>query len=445
MKELLGEVMKVGRRMSAAGFYACVLLALSFSFTRLFSTAYVNLGSIQLSRAVVPAAADFDLGLEPRRSGASWELSTAEEDFRLAIGWHSSNRQAHRNLGLVYLVRGDAQRAVATLLRAMGLGESDRITYLRLGSAYEALDLREEAIAVWRRARAGVYFRDRGAYFVSEQEYGKGVRYLATALDIDLNLTGTHYYLGVAYAGLGDMSQAAEAYRTEIRIGASRDAALYFRIGDELSKMGLWSDAAQAYRLALQVDPKQSNAHAGLGQALYRGWGDIDGASKELQFAIANDPNPIHWQIALGDIYREEREFGKAEQYYLQASILAPQIVAPVFLLAVTYYEQAEYDLAISYLQRAIVVDPSFANSYLLLGVIYSRQGAFFKAIPELEKAVRLAPSIPEYHLELGQVYWLTGRTGSAIAQFRRVLQLDPSNLQAQKALKELGVEGSDQ
>ncbi len=117
------------------------------------------------------------------------------------------------------------------------------------------------------------------------------------------------------------------------------------------------SDAARAYRGALQVNPSDTVALRGLGQVLRKS-GQTADALDVLQRAVRLDPhNPEGWQ-ALSLAHLDRQEWGTAQDC----------------------------------LERAVVLDPSWLEGRRLLSMALERQGLFGDAADEARRAFESMP-----------------------------------------------------
>ena len=161
-------------------------------------------------------------------------------------------------------------------------------------------------------------------------------------------------HAGYCLAGLGRWREAEGAFRRvlaggvesrtgETRVGQSREEQLVLGqsrlqagigLGDELVAAGRASEAAAAYRMAIDADPGWAGAHFGLGNAQ----------------ALAED-----WGGALGS-------FGRVME-------MRPDCVEAHFGAAFCRGKLGDSDGAIGAYRRAIELRPGFAGAWLNLGV----------------------------------------------------------------------------
>jgi tetratricopeptide (TPR) repeat protein len=107
---------------------------------------------------------------------------------------------------------------------------------------------------------------------------------------------------GVPGAGLpGGVDQRASSPRDLIALGSAA------------ARGGRWSDAASAFRQAANIEPNNADAHARLGQALYK-LGDQGGAESELRRAASGGSTMAH--KVLGHMAREQGDDSGAIAHY---------------------------------------------------------------------------------------------------------------------------------
>ena len=153
--------------------------------------------------------------------------------------------------------------------------------------------------------------------------------------------------------------------------------------GEALDEEGKISEATEQFRAAVKANPKEPNAHFGLGYLLWE-QKHYDDAAKEFLAELENDPASLQARAYLGDTYVELNDYAKA---------------------------QAE-------LEKVAADDPSTAFVHRDLGVVYADLGRKDDAITELQKAIALDPKDVAPHWRLARLYQSMGRKDEAKAEF---------------------------
>lgn len=116
----------------------------------------------------------------------------------------------------------------------------------------------------------------------------EAVKLLQQALQLDPELPGLHYQLGLAYHAIGDEAEAEPELRDAVR-RTPDSAAARNSLGIVLFQMGDAKSALQEFRAAATIAPKDPNVHFNLGEAMAR-TGDNNGAVAELRVAAGLAP-----------------------------------------------------------------------------------------------------------------------------------------------------------
>jgi tetratricopeptide (TPR) repeat protein len=128
----------------------------------------------------------------------------------------------------------------------------------------------------------------------------------------------------------------------------------WFNLGVELEAKST-QEAARAYRMALELDPKMADAHLNLGRLCHEG-----GKWKEAE---------AHYRVAAGRV---------------------PDDPAPHFNLGVLMEDFKKPEEAILAYRRAIQIDPNFADAHYNLGLLVESLGHKAEAIAHLRAARKI-------------------------------------------------------
>jgi len=114
----------------------------------------------------------------------------------------------------------------------------------------------------------------------------------------------------------------------------------------------------------------------------YRFWGPGEFNSKSFKayntvlaakFELARDPNNFEAAMQAGVGYFNLFNLNKAEEYYLRAIAINPEVALPWNNLGNTYRELLRYEDAEDAYEKSIDIDPASATSYLNLIGLYNR------------------------------------------------------------------------
>ena len=146
-----------------------------------------------------------------------------------------------------------------------------------LGATVTALAL---GIGAWR-SRGLV---DAGAALVSDEEYLPAARALTRAVVAAPRDARAHYYLGLAYAGLGQDGAALSHARDAVRL-APREPAYETGLATVLLDGGRVAEAVVHLRRAAGMAPGSAGIRLLLADTLRRA-GDVDGMEREYRNAM---------------------------------------------------------------------------------------------------------------------------------------------------------------
>jgi len=230
----------------------------------------------------------FRLGQLAMRRG---EFATAAEEFKKVLALDPNLPEAEINLGLAYQSLFEYDLAINHLTR--GLRERPTLIgptvivgmdYLKLGASDKAVPFLQQALKLDPANRDA--HEAMTVYHLSRDDFqgaAEGYRQLA---ELNSDKAEAWFRLGHQYLDLS----ARLAYR-----GARlyKDSAWGHRfLGDLLFQRDRWNDAAQEYRKALAIEPKQDGLHRSLGEVYLHAGGLAEAETEfrlELQFDSRNE------------------------------------------------------------------------------------------------------------------------------------------------------------
>ena len=132
-------------------------------------------------------------------------------------------------------------------------------------------------------------------------------------------------------------------------------------------------------------------------------------AIEMLKKSLDLDENYALTYVELGDRIRRYKQyslqdmpFQKAEDYYLKALKINPDLLNALSYLAMYYTETNQIEKAIKLANKMVQINPNHADTHFTLGYIYRYAGLVDLAIKEMEKAVKLDAHNPKYRSLIG-------------------------------------------
>ena len=179
-------------------------------------------------------------------------------------------------------------------------------------------------------------------------------------------------------------------------------AELYDRLGDAYQQVQQPGKSEQAYRQAVAMEPDGAEHRRHLAQSLYE-HGKYPDALSEYQRLVDLEPDSANNHLRISEIYRQLRQFDKAEDQILLAKKLAPGNLEVIYNEAAVYEAEEHYDQAVGVLSSAVAAvksESEFAPArtrslgilYQLLGQLYRDEQNYPAAINTFEEMVRLGP-----------------------------------------------------
>lgn len=242
------------------------------------------------------------------------------------------------------------------------------------------------------------------------------------------------YLLGTAQLADGQAADAAQSFRQAVKV-RPKDFALQLKLGDALQATGDSAGAKAVYQAALELKPGDPAALFGYGRAAN------DPASFEK--ALAAFPQHGAAMFALAQHYRRAGRNADADalmRNYERFKTVAPPVEDPLLatvdalnrsatrLIRMAAVAESRGDLAAALdLQlKAVEADPSSAQAYVNLISLYGRQGRVVEAEQAYRKALAASPNSHEAHYNFGVLAQSAGRIAEARAAYEKALKIQP-------------------
>ena len=239
------------------------------------------------------------------------------------------------------LACGDRRRAVEANNRGYVL-----LSQKRFAEAMSAFDQAVGADASLAEAHLGL-----GRAYDETQQFDKAEQSLRKYTTLRPGDGDGHYYLGLVLVGKKQDAEAMKSFRTaaEATPTTPRTHLAYYRLGRVQNRLGQVNDAAEAFRQSIRKRPSFLRAYEELAST-YADSGDLASAEQALRNAIATKLPDPHVHSSLGLIYSRMADRIRDES----ARNLTLERAATEFV-------------------AATVIKPSYARAYWNLGMTLAK------------------------------------------------------------------------
>ncbi|MBI4178497.1 tetratricopeptide repeat protein, partial [bacterium] len=373
-----------------------------------------------------------------------------------------------RKMGDLAVQRGNAAEAAQIAQRLLDLRENDPASFVLMGRSKLLQGKFPEAVESFSRAISLAPGDARPLVGLAAAELRRqrpvaAVEYARMAIARDPSLPEAYSILGQAYQRQGKVSEAYAALKSALQNSQNR-AGAHIRMGDLFLQHAKYNVALEQFRRAIEIDPRNARARERYAFTLYR-LGFSENAMKELLKAIEIDPEgagseatalladifvahdepdrardllesvaakrqaPPGVLIRLGEMYRQNREFSKAVQFFKDA-LLASEDPRDKYdalnALGMALGDLGDNAAAEKTFREAIGVAPNRPDAFLNLGLVYQDRKEFVPAVDLTRKAIEAAPDRPEGYKLLGLIYYQAGWEEESLSAFRESLKRNP-------------------
>jgi tetratricopeptide (TPR) repeat protein len=345
-------------------------------------------------------------------------ISCAVKAFETAIALEDPNWEAHYNLAIALLSKGDRTQAIRELRTAIQQKPDSVSSHFALGTVLK-----------------------------DEKKLGEAEEQFRATQRLDPHFAPGALTLSQVLISEGKPQAAVVCLQESIRQGATADqseslwAALgvaYVEAGDAEKGLATLNDL-----VAARPDSGDAHFHLGLLYARKEQPADEEAAVTEFRDALRLDNTLDVARIALGRVLISLQKYSDAMPVLLEYSRHQPNDAQGFFALGMAYQSLKQSDAAIGAFRRAVELDPKDPVIHFKLGMVLASLGQTDAAIQHLEAAERIRPSDPEIHSELASVLDKAGNKERARAEKTKLASLK-SNDERENAISRLNEEANE-
>lgn len=322
----------------------------------------------------------------------------AEAEWKAVLKVHPNSPEPLAHIGLLEARQEHYKEAVPFYRKALAIDPSVPGVRLNLGLALFKAGELKEAIPEFETARKSVPGDSPNAQrltiligmaYYGLAEYPKAVPYLKQAAADDPN--NLPLLLALAHSDLWSKQyqNVLDVYHRILTLNPD-SAEADMLAGEALDEMKDNEGSTKMFRAAVKANPKEPNAHFGLGYLLWT-QKQYPEAAEEFRAELENDPNHEQAMLYLADADIQMNKQSDAEPL----------------------------------LRRVVLSDSSLGLAHLDLGIIASDAGRNEEALKELMLAEKQMPNEVNVHWRLARLYRAMGNKTQAKVEFDKANTLN--------------------
>ena len=359
------------------------------------------------------------------------KIDAALASFAKIVAREPTNSPALHWVGYLHNQRGEYQRAVDVLKRAIVERPGVPSFHLTLAEAFRNIGQLKRAVGCCRTAlKLNPDYPEAlctlGLAIQASGRPAKAVDHFRRALELRPDFAQAHRDLAMVLRELGQHDEALEHLRCAVEM-APRYPAARSGLTLILVDRGQSEEALIHAEEAVRLQPDLAIHHHNLGNVLQRlnRWNEARAAYLE---AIRLDPDLAHSHLQIGMTLRADGQLTEAEPWFKQAVDLDPENAWFWEQLADLQMERQEHAAAISCWERAIELSTKErAGPYISLGWSLQEEGRLSEAVEQYRTAVRLQPEAVMAQINLGGIHEELGEMAAAEAAFRTAARIQPN------------------
>lgn len=308
------------------------------------------------------------------------------KNFTLAIKYYeeclefqSNNPEVHNNLGEVYLLTNDMDKAFEKFNEIIRLFPKYPYGYYNLALVLQKRGDSKKAIEYFNKAiklnnREAKFYNSLSAAFCDEGNLNKAVSCLEKAIKLDNSYV-------MAYINLSKVYLLQKKYALALSIcekaPVSSDPLIYNQLGAIYQKQAQYDIAVTHYLKALDLAPEMAQVHYNLG-TLFE-------TKRFFSRAI------YHYNSYLEITGTEYSPLGKEIKNKIEELKETPEFHLEQ---GIALHAKNQDEDAIKMWQKALEIDPEFFHANILLGALYEKTEKYEKARKEYERVIELKPEM---------------------------------------------------
>ena len=235
--------------------------------------------------------------------------------------------------------------------------------------------------------------------------------------------------VGMSHYGLGEY-QAAVPYLKQAVDGDAQNLPLLLTLahGCLLSKQ--YQCVLDTYHRIVAQNAESAEADMLVGEALDE-MKDTSGATREFRAAIQANPKEPNAHFGLGYLLWTQMQYEEAAQEFQTELHNTPDYTQAMLYLADADIQMNRMEDARSLLEKLVKSDPTVSMGHLDLGIVYAAASRKEDALREFKAAAALKPNDVNVHMRMGRLYRSMGNAVEAKNEFAKASSLNKTDYDA--------------
>jgi tetratricopeptide (TPR) repeat protein len=368
------------------------------------------------------------------------DVKAAEAAFDRAVALDPNSMKIREAYGAFRLARREWEKASKQFESALAGGTGSAAAYAGAARSYLGLNRLLEAdkqinLAVSKDGGNAYYIYLQGKVAEAIGKGDEAFKRYEAALQKKPDLVEALAAEGMIHLNRMEKPRAKEKLEAALKVpGADLTSLQDEVIGDLALEIGEKDRAREAYARALQKDPDDPMAHAGVGKAL-AAQGQLAAARKELELALSQVDTDANIYYEYGSLLRRQGESDAALEALRKAVKLDSKDPRYRSRLGAILVERGQFEEAELQLRQAVLMNDRYAEGLFFLARALAGRKNLSEAVDVMKKAVEIEPDNGEYLYHLGLVFQMGQRVQDAVESFTRAIDKNPKNADAYERL----------
>jgi len=317
----------------------------------------------------------------------------AEEAWKAVSKAQPANPLAFAHLGLLEARQEHYAQAIAFYRKAMALNPDLPGLHLNLGLAYFKNGEYKRAIEIFTP-------------MLKTQSTDSAEKYRLTVL------------LGMSHYGLGEFS-AAVPFLKQASSGDPQNLNLLLTLAHSCLLSNQFPCVLDAFHQLVALNANSAEADMLVGEALDE-MKDPVGATREFRAAVEANPKEPNAHFGLGYLLWTQGQTQEAAQQFQAELDNYPEHAQAILYLADSYIQMNRMEDARPLLEKLVKMNPKSSMGHLDLGIVYADADRKAEAVREFRTAIALKPDNVNAHYRLGRLYHSMGKSAEAKAEIEK-------------------------